>query len=52
MRLDFAAELMQTIRQEVEKNRSCEDRQRIHFLLSDGVERVKNLDEMLDMQGH
>ncbi|KAK4744386.1 hypothetical protein SAY87_010698 [Trapa incisa] len=46
------AELRKAIRQEVETNRDCRDRQRIRFLISDGLERVKNLDEMLDMQGH
>ncbi|XP_030440837.1 uncharacterized protein LOC115662879 isoform X2 [Syzygium oleosum] len=46
------AELRQTIRQEIEKNRYCDDKQRIRFLLSEGLERVKDLDEMLDMQGH
>lgn len=46
------AELRQSIRQEIEENRDCNDRQRIRFLISDGLERVKNLDEMLDMQGH
>ncbi|KAI6690824.1 hypothetical protein NL676_027652 [Syzygium grande] len=46
------AELRQTIRREIEKNRYCDDKQRIRFLLSEGLERVKDLDEMLDMQGH
>ncbi|GKC20389.1 LYR family of Fe/S cluster biogenesis protein, partial [Tanacetum coccineum] len=45
-------ELMQTIRQEMENNRDCNDRQRIRYLISEGMERLKNLDEMLDMQGH
>lgn len=35
----------------MESNRSCKDKQRIRFLLSDGVERLKRLDETLDMQG-
>ncbi|GAB4827637.1 hypothetical protein Ancab_034522 [Ancistrocladus abbreviatus] len=45
-------ELKQTIRQEMEKNRDCNDKQRIRFLLSEGLERLKALDKMLDMQGH
>lgn len=44
-------EVRQIIRQEVENNRSCKDKQRIRFLISDGVERLKRLDETLDMQG-
>ncbi|CAO2833771.1 unnamed protein product [Amaranthus hypochondriacus] len=44
-------ELQQTIRHEIEKNRDCRDKQKIRFLLSEGKERVKNLNEMLDMQG-
>lgn len=50
--LDLTAELRQTIRQEMEKNRNCNDKQRIRFLISEGLERLKGLDEMLDMQGH
>uniref|UniRef100_A0A803LIT7 Complex 1 LYR protein domain-containing protein n=1 Tax=Chenopodium quinoa TaxID=63459 RepID=A0A803LIT7_CHEQI len=49
--LAIAVELQQTIRQEIEKNRDCQDKQKIRFLLSEGKERVKRLDEMLDMQG-
>ncbi|KAF6139050.1 hypothetical protein GIB67_010776 [Kingdonia uniflora] len=45
-------ELRQTIRQEIEKNQNCDDKQKIRFLISEGLERVKTLDEMLDMQGH
>ncbi|XP_022855400.1 uncharacterized protein LOC111376664 [Olea europaea var. sylvestris] len=45
-------ELRQIIRQEIENNRTCNDRQRIRFLISDGLERLKRLDETLDMQGH
>lgn len=45
-------ELRQTLRQEMENNRNCSDKQRIRFLLSEGLERLKTLDEMLDMQGH
>ncbi|KAK9946877.1 hypothetical protein M0R45_012320 [Rubus argutus] len=45
-------ELRSTIRQEMEDSRDCNDRQRIRYLLSAGLERLKRLDEMLDMQGH
>ncbi|KZV39592.1 LYR motif-containing protein 2-like [Dorcoceras hygrometricum] len=44
-------ELRQIIRQEMENNRSCKDKQRIRFLISDGLERLKRLDETLDIQG-
>lgn len=47
----IAVELQQTIREEIEKNRDCQDKQKIRFLISEGKERVKCLDEMLDMQG-
>jgi hypothetical protein len=50
--MDFTAELRQTIRQEMETNRNCNDKQRIRFLISEGLERLKGLDETLDMQGH
>ncbi|XP_034675511.1 uncharacterized protein LOC117906560 [Vitis riparia] len=46
------AELRQTVRQEMENNRNCNDKQRIRFLISEGLARLKGLDEMLDMQGH
>ncbi|XP_052736135.1 uncharacterized protein LOC108337725 isoform X1 [Vigna angularis] len=45
-------ELRQTIRQEMENNRNCNDKQRIRFLISEGLDRLNRLDEMLDMQGH
>ncbi|KAK8472938.1 hypothetical protein PHAVU_001G002600 [Phaseolus vulgaris] len=45
-------ELRQTIRQEMENNRKCNDKQRIRFLISEGLERLNRLGEMLDMQGH
>ncbi|ESQ27528.1 hypothetical protein EUTSA_v10019391mg [Eutrema salsugineum] len=45
-------ELKGTIRQEMEKNRDCNDKQKIRYLISEGLERIKGLDEMLDMQGH
>lgn len=40
------------MRQEIEKNRRCDDKQKVRFLLSEGLQRLKELDEMLDMQGH
>ncbi|KAK9135821.1 hypothetical protein Syun_015151 [Stephania yunnanensis] len=46
------AELRREIRQEMEKNRDCNDKQRIRFLISEGLERLKGVDEMLDMQGN
>jgi hypothetical protein len=49
--MDFTAELRQTIRQEIENDRNCNDKQKIRFLISEGLERLKGLDEMLDMQG-
>ncbi|KAI3464768.1 hypothetical protein Pfo_021431 [Paulownia fortunei] len=49
---DSKDELRQMIRQEMENNRTCKDKQRIRFLISDGLERLKQLDETLDMQGH
>ncbi|KAI5668886.1 hypothetical protein M9H77_18739 [Catharanthus roseus] len=45
------AELRHIIRQEMENNRNCSDKQKIRFLISDGLERLKRLDETLDMQG-
>ena len=52
IRWTVTAELRQTIRQEMENNRNCKDRQRIRYLISEGLDRLKRLDEMLDMQGH
>ncbi|XVF63616.1 hypothetical protein PTKIN_Ptkin09bG0100900 [Pterospermum kingtungense] len=46
------AELRQVIRQEMENNRDCKDKQKIRFLISEGTERLKGLTEMLGMQGH
>ncbi|KAL3505438.1 hypothetical protein ACH5RR_035279 [Cinchona calisaya] len=46
-----AAELRDIIRQEIEINRNCNDKQKIRFLISDGLQRLKGLDETLDMQG-
>lgn len=48
----LSAELRNIIRQEFESQRNCNDKQRIRFLISDGLERLKRFDEMLDMQGH
>lgn len=50
--MDCTAELRQTIRQEMENNRNCNDKQRIRFLISEGLDKLKRLDEMLDMQGY
>ncbi|KAL5568123.1 hypothetical protein UlMin_024698 [Ulmus minor] len=48
----FLCELRQTAIQEMENNQDCNDKQRIQYLISEGLERLKRLDEMLDMQGH
>ncbi|EPS72944.1 hypothetical protein M569_01813 [Genlisea aurea] len=45
-------EVQLIVRREIEGNRDCRDRQRIRFLISDGLERLKRFDETLDMQGH
>ncbi|CAH9107330.1 unnamed protein product [Cuscuta epithymum] len=50
--IDARAELSHMIRKEMENGRSCNDKQRIRFMISEGLEKVKRLDEMLDMQGH
>lgn len=44
-------ELMKTMRLEMDNNRNCVDKQKIRFLISEGLQRLKVLDEMLDMQG-
>ncbi|KAK8945944.1 hypothetical protein KSP40_PGU022572 [Platanthera guangdongensis] len=44
-------ELWMTMRLEMENNRNCDDKQKIRFLISEGLQRLKVLDEMLDMQG-
>ncbi|KAK8944509.1 hypothetical protein KSP39_PZI008393 [Platanthera zijinensis] len=46
-----ADELWMTMRLEMENNRNCDDKQKIGFLISEGLQRLKVLDEMLDMQG-
>jgi len=50
--MECAGELRETMRQEMENNRKCNDKQRIRFLISEGLERLNRLGEMLDMQGH
>ncbi|KAL6215795.1 hypothetical protein ACLB2K_015223 [Fragaria x ananassa] len=50
--VDARGELRTTIRQEMENSRDCNDGQKIRYLLSEGRERLKRVDEMLDMQGH
>ncbi|KAK1273984.1 hypothetical protein QJS04_geneDACA009672 [Acorus gramineus] len=45
-------DLQQMIRMEMKKNRHCDDKQIVPFLISEGLQRIKDLDEMLDMQGH
>ncbi|XWS41164.1 hypothetical protein CRYUN_Cryun17cG0057000 [Craigia yunnanensis] len=42
-------ELKHVIRQEMESNRDCKDKQRIRFLISEGTERLKGLNKMLSM---
>jgi hypothetical protein len=44
-------ELRKTVRAEIEKNRHCDDKAKIRFLISEGLQRLKGLDEMLDMTG-
>ena len=48
----YPDELRQTVRAEIEKNRHCDDKQKIRFLISEGLQRLKGLDEMLDMTGN
>ncbi|OAY63591.1 hypothetical protein ACMD2_06633 [Ananas comosus] len=45
------AELRQAMRNEIEKNKHCNDKQKIRFFISEGLQRLKGLDEMLDMTG-
>ncbi|CAN6246644.1 unnamed protein product [Urochloa humidicola] len=45
-------ELRQTTRSEFEKYRHCDDKQKIRFLISEGKQRLKGLDELLDMTGN
>ncbi|KAL5551283.1 hypothetical protein UlMin_001459 [Ulmus minor] len=42
-------ELRQTTIQEMENNQDCNDKQRIQYLISEGLERLKRLDEMLEI---
>nr|CAD1844735.1 unnamed protein product [Ananas comosus var. bracteatus] len=43
--------LRQAMRNEIEKNKHCNDKQKIRFFISEGLQRLKGLDEMLDMMG-
>ena len=45
-------ELRQTARAEFEKYGHCDDKQKIRFLISEGKQRLKGLDELLDMTGN
>lgn len=45
-------DLRQAMREEMEKNRHWEDQTKIRFLLSEGLQRLKELNDMLDIQGH
>ncbi|KAF8765431.1 hypothetical protein HU200_007229 [Digitaria exilis] len=45
-------ELRQTTRAEFVKYLHCDDKQKIRFLISEGKQRLKSLDELLDMTGH
>lgn len=45
-------DLKQAMREEMEKNRHCEDQTKIRFLLSEGLQRLKELNDMFDIQGH
>ncbi|KAG2652916.1 hypothetical protein PVAP13_1NG393900 [Panicum virgatum] len=45
-------ELRQTTRAEFEKYRHCDDTQKVRFFISEGKQRLKGLDELLDMTGH
>ncbi|KAH7281234.1 hypothetical protein KP509_36G036500 [Ceratopteris richardii] len=45
-------ELEHTIREEMERNRSVKDLSSIRFLISEGMQRLKELNAMLDNQGY
>jgi hypothetical protein len=47
----YPDELKQTARAEIEKYRNCDDKQMITFFISEGRQRIKALDELLDMTG-
>ncbi|CAA6656028.1 unnamed protein product [Spirodela intermedia] len=44
------AELRNSIREEMERNRHADGAQKIRFLISEGNQRLKGLKEMLEMQ--
>jgi hypothetical protein len=52
MNLVCLDELRKTTRAEFEKYRHCDDNQKIKFLISEGKQRLKGLDELLDMTGN
>ncbi|XP_024518829.1 uncharacterized protein LOC112341985 [Selaginella moellendorffii] len=45
-------ELKNTIRAEMEKNRAVTDPAAIRYLISDGLQRIKELQTMLSIQGN
>jgi hypothetical protein len=45
-------DLEQTIRSEMERNRYEKNQQTIRFLISDGLQRLKQLNVMLGIQGY
>jgi hypothetical protein len=47
----YPDELKQTARAEIEKYRNCDDKQMISFFISEGRQRIKALDVLLDMTG-
>ncbi len=47
-----AGDLEQTIRCEMERNRYEKNQQTIRFLISDGLQRLKQLNVMLGIQGY
>ncbi len=47
-----AGDLEQTIRSEMERNRYEKNQQTIRFLISDGLQRLKQLNVMLGIQGY
>ncbi len=48
----IAGDLEQTIRSEMERNRYEKNQQTIRFLISDGLQRLKQLNVMLGIQGY
>jgi hypothetical protein len=47
-----AGDLRQTIRSEFEQHRFEKSQQTIRFLISDGLQKLKQLNTMLGIQGH